>query len=153
MTNDTSRIPNPASLGPTLLRIALGLVFIAHAWMKVSVFTMPGTAAFFEAQGFPGWMAYPVFAGELVGGFALIVGFKTRWAALALVPIMLGALKTHLAAGWAFTSPGGGWEYPAFLIAALFTQAAIGAGAYAVDGVLARRSPDLAPASHAAAHD
>lgn len=140
MTTDTPRTPIPASLGPTILRVALGVVFVAHAWMKLSVFTLPGTAAFFESQGFPGWTAYPVFAGELVGGLALIAGFKTRWAALALVPIMLGALKTHLAAGWAFTNPGGGWEFPAFLIAALFAQAAIGSGAYALEGVRARRT-------------
>jgi len=129
-----------ASLGPTILRVALGLVFVAHAWTKLTVFTLPGTAAFFESQGFPGWTAYPVFAGELVGGLALIAGFKTRWAALALVPIMIGAVKPHLAAGWAFTNPGGGWEFPVFLIAALLAQAAIGSGAYAVDGLRARRT-------------
>ena len=147
MTTTSARVPQLAALGPTVLRVALGLVFIAHAWTKISVFTLPGTAAFFESQGFPGWMAYPVTAGELVGGLALIAGFKVRWAALALVPIMLGALKTHLANGWSFTAAGGGWEYPAFLIGALFAQAAIGAGAYAIDGALARRAPQLVPAA------
>ncbi len=147
MTTTSPRVPQLASFGPTVLRVALGLVFVAHAWMKVSVFTLPGTAAFFESQGFPGWTAYPVFAGELVGGLALIAGFKVRWAALALVPIMLGALKTHLANGWSFTAAGGGWEYPAFLIAALLVQAAIGAGAYAIDSALARRAPQLVPAA------
>jgi putative oxidoreductase len=121
-----------AGYGPTLLRVALGLVFVAHAYAKAAIFTFPGTEAFFEASGFPGWTAYPVFAAELAGGFALIVGFRTRWAALALIPVMLGALKTHLAAGWMFTSPGGGWEYPAFLIVALAVQACLGSGALAL---------------------
>ena len=119
--------------GPTVLRIALGLVFVAHAYAKAAIFTFPGTAAFFEASGFPGWTAYPVFAAELVGGLALIVGFRTRWAALGLIPVMLGALKTHLAAGWMFTNPGGGWEYPAFLIVALAAQALLGSGRLALD--------------------
>jgi len=121
-----------ASYGPLVLRIGLGIVFLAHAYAKAAVFTFGGTEQFFIAQGFPGWMAYPVFAGELVGGLALIAGFKTRWAALALLPIMLGALKPHLGNGWMFTGSGGGWEYPAFLVIALIAQACVGGGAFAV---------------------
>ena len=123
-----------APLGPLALRVALGTVFIAHAWAKATIFTFDGTAAYFEANGFPGWMALPVFAAELVGGAALLLGFRVRWAALALIPVMLGALKPHIANGWMFTASGGGWEYVAFLIVALFSQAALGAGAYSLDG-------------------
>ena len=59
-------IPTPVAI--TLLRVALGIVFVAHAAAKWFTFTLPGTAEFFAAQGFPGWAAYPVFAAELFGG-------------------------------------------------------------------------------------
>ena len=122
-----------AAFGPLLLRVALGSVFVAHAYAKAVVYTFAGSMQFFEANGFPGFTVYPVFAIELLGGLALIAGFRTRWAALALVPVMLGALKPHLAAGWMFTSPGGGWEYVAFLLVALVAQFFLGGGAYAAD--------------------
>ena len=40
-----------------ILRISLGLMFIAHGLLKVVVFTLPGTVGFFESVGFPGWTA------------------------------------------------------------------------------------------------
>ncbi|HLV67976.1 MAG TPA: DoxX family protein [Polyangiaceae bacterium] len=121
-----------AGLAPTLLRIALGAVFVAHGYAKVALFTLPGTAQFFEAHGFPGWTAYPVFAAELFGGLSLLLGFHTRLVALGLIPILVGALKPHLGNGWMFTNEGGGWEYVAFLIVALATQAVLGDGAFAL---------------------
>ena len=128
-----------ASFGPLVLRLGLGSVFVAHAYAKAFVYTFAGTAQFFEANGFAGFTVYPVFAIELLAGLALIAGFGTRWAALALLPVMLGALKPHLSAGWMFTSPGGGWEYVAFLIVALLAQFFVGGGAYAVEGVTQQR--------------
>jgi putative oxidoreductase len=37
-----------------ILRVSLGIMFIAHGLLKVLVFTLPGTAQFFEGVGFPG---------------------------------------------------------------------------------------------------
>ncbi|MBX6333558.1 MAG: DoxX family protein [Gemmatimonadaceae bacterium] len=121
-----------------MLRVALGLVFLAHAYAKVAVFTLPGTVAFFADHGFPGWTAYPVFVAELAGGVALIAGAYARWAAIGLVPVMLGALTVHWPNGWSFTAPDGGWEYVAFLIVMLLVQALAGDDAFAL-----RRSPWL----------
>lgn len=118
------------------LRIALGIVFMAHALLKLLVFTMAGTVRFFADHGFPGWTAYPVFAAELLGGLALVSGVYTRWVALALLPVLAGAFTVHWPNGWSFTATNGGWEYVAFLIVALFVQAAVGDGAFAL-----RRSP------------
>ena len=51
-----------------MLRVALGLMFIAHSLLlKMVIFTLPGTAQFFLSIGLPGWFAYVVFAGEAVG--------------------------------------------------------------------------------------
>ena len=124
-----------AQYAALVLRVALGVVFVAHALMKVIVFTLPGTAQFFEAHGFPAWTAYPVTLVELLGGTLLIAGLHTRAIALGLIPVLLGALTVHWANGWSFTAAGGGWEYVAFLIVALVAQALLGDGALAVSGL------------------
>jgi putative oxidoreductase len=121
------------------LRLALGVMFVAHALLKLLVFGLPGTVGFFESVGFPGWLAYLTVAAELSGGVLLILGVWTRWVALALIPILLGALQVHLGNGWVFSAPNGGWEYPAFLAMASLVQALLGDGAYAWKPVAFRR--------------
>jgi putative oxidoreductase len=127
-----------AGYGPTLVRVALGSALIAHALLKIFVFTMPGTMAFFASQGFPGWTAYPVTAIEVAGGAALTLGWHARLAALIVLPGLLGALSVHAGNGWVFTSPKGGWEYPLFLVVSAAAVALQGAGACA----LGRNSAD-----------
>lgn len=117
------------------LRIALGAMFIAHALLKVFVFTLPGTVQFFESLGLPGVFAYATVAAELVGGVMLILGVATRWVAALLIPVLLGATWAHAPNGWLFTAPKGGWEYPAFLSVAAFAQALLGDGAYALSAI------------------
>ncbi len=117
-----------------VLRVALGVMFIAHGLLKVLVFTIPGTVGFFESIGLPGVLAYVTIFAEIAGGAALIAGFKVRWVAAALVPILLGATWAHAGNGWLFTAAKGGWEYPAFLTVAAIVQSLLGAGAYAISG-------------------
>ncbi len=115
-----------------LLRTSLGVMWIAHALLKLFVFTLPGTAQFFESIGFPGFLASPVFAAELIGGVALLLGVYARQVALALVPVMGVAAWVHLPNGWVHTSAGGGWEYPVFLVAASIVLWLLGDGALSV---------------------
>lgn len=115
-----------------LLRVSLGSMFIAHGLLKLTVFTLPGTAQFFVSVGFPGWLAYLVTAAEIGGGVLLILGLWTRSIALALIPILLGATWVHLGNGWVFSNPKGGWEYPLFLTLTALVQAMLGSGAYAI---------------------
>ena len=120
---------NADNYGATLLRVSLGVMWIAHALLKLFVFTLPGTAQFFQSVGLPGILAYPVFAIELLGGVALVLGIYARQVALLLVPIMAVATTVHLGNGWVHTSAGGGWEYPVFLIAASIALWLMGDGA------------------------
>lgn len=129
-----------SNYGVTLLRVALGLMCIAHALLKLLVFTLPGTAQFFSSVGFPAWLAYPVFVAELAGGIALLLGIYPRQAALCLVPVMAAAAWVHVPNGWVHTSPGGGWEYPVFLVAASVALWLIGDGAWSL-----RRSTRFVP--------
>ena len=117
--------------GILLLRVSLGLLFLAHVGLKIFVFTIPGTVGFFESLGFPATVAYAVIALELLGGIALIIGFYAPYVAWPLAVEIFGTIVTvHGANGWLFTSPKGGWEYPAFLSVAALVQALLGAGVF-----------------------
>lgn len=114
------------------LRSALGTMFLAHGLLKIFVFTLAGTAGFFESVGFPGWAAYIVAPFEVAAGAALILGIATRPVAVASLAVLLGALVVHSGNGWLFTHKNGGWEYPAFLVFAAITVALLGGGRIAV---------------------
>lgn len=122
-----------APYGAFALRVSLGIMFIAHGLiLKYFTFTLGGTAQFFESIGYPGFLAYVVFAAETLGGLALIVGFQTRLVSFALIPILIGAVMVHAPNGWLFNAEGGGWEYPVFLIVASVAQGLLGGGAFAI---------------------
>lgn len=108
---------SPQQAGNALLRISLGLMFIAHGLiLKFFMFTLAGTAQYFASIGLPGPLAYVVFTLETVGGVLLLINYRTRWVALGLIPVLLGALSVHIHNGWVFSNAGGGWEYPVYLI-------------------------------------
>jgi putative oxidoreductase len=125
-----------APYGIFTLRAALGLMFIAHAYLKIAVFTVPGFAGFLTQAGLPAFLAWPIILAELVGGIAILTGFYARAVSLVLLPVLLGALAVHAPNGWVFNAPNGGWEYPAFLAAAALAQVLVGDGAFAVRPVV-----------------
>jgi len=100
--------------------------------MKVFVFTIPGTVGYFESLGLPGPLAYLIVLAEIFGGVGLLLGIATRTIALATLPILLGATWAHAGNGWAFSSNGGGWEFPLFWAVVQLAIAMLGSGAYAL---------------------
>lgn len=132
--------PTATELGATLLRLSLGIMWLAHALLKLLVFGLPGTAAYFQSVGLAGVLAYPVFAAELLGALALLLGVYARQASLLLLPVLLTATWVHGPQGWVHTSPGGGWEYPAFLSMASLVHWLVGDGVWAL-----HRSSRLVP--------
>jgi putative oxidoreductase len=115
------------------MRVALGVMFIAHSWiLKLFIFTLTGTAAFFGSIGLPEWLAYIVFAAEAIGGIMLVLGIQARWVALALVPILAGATWAHWGNGWMFGWKDGGYEYPLYLTLLGVVQFMLGDGAHAL---------------------
>jgi putative oxidoreductase len=121
-----------APYGGLVLRVALGVMFVAHALLKYVVFTMPGFEGFLASIGMPTFLAWPIFLVELIGGIALILGVYGRYVSIVLLPVLLGAAFIHAGNGWLFNAPGGGWEYPAFLALASVTHILIGDGAHAL---------------------
>lgn len=128
-----------SGLAALMLRLALGLMYLAHSLvLKLATFGLPGTARFFLGVGLPRWLAYATFAAEAIGGLLLVLGVHSRWVALSLLPALAGAIIwVHGANGWVFTAPNGGWEYPAFLIVASIVVALLGDGPYALSGAAA----------------
>ena len=117
------------STGISVLRVSLGIVLLAHSmYLKLMVFTLSGTAGYFESIGLPGALAYLTFFAEVAGGVALIAGFRVRIAALKVVPFLLGATWAHSANGWLFSNANGGWEYPLFMAFVAIALAFIGEG-------------------------
>jgi putative oxidoreductase len=135
---------NGAPYAATLLRVSLGVMYVAHSLiLKYFVFTLPGTAQFFASLGLPAALAYATFWAELVGGALLIAGIGTRVVSLALVPVLAGALWVHAGNGWVFSAANGGWEYPLFLVIVSFVAALLGDGRYALGNVIRNRHVQL----------
>ena len=122
-----------------LLRLSLGTMFLAHGLLKLMVFTPAGTAGFFNSLGLPSWLAYATIVAEILGGLLLIAGIRTRLVALALLPILIGAVWVHSGNGWLFSNENGGWEFPLFLALAAVAQTLLGDGAYSLGKLFGSR--------------
>ena len=130
---------NLSALGKLLLRVGLGIAFMAHGHLKVFVFTLPHAAQNFVNLGVPGWTVYPVAAIELIGGALLIMGIGTRLIAPLLVCVGFGAGWVHIENGWNYTSPpNGGWEYGMFLALVAAAVTLLGSGPYTLPSVVSR---------------
>ena len=122
-----------------LLRLVLGVIFIAHGYQKVFTYGFSGVTTSFAQTGipFPSLVAPLIAILELVGGIALLFGAFTRVVAILIACEMLGAIIfVHAKAG--FFNPKG-FEYPLSNFAMLVAVALIGAGAYSIDAMFARR--------------
>jgi putative oxidoreductase len=128
--------------GPTVLRLFLGVTFVMHAYLALFVFTPTGTAAYNASKGIPlpAVAAWFLILAHGLGGIMMIVGLWTRWAALANLVVMLGALVfVHLNQGYFVRGvlEGGrpqaaGFEYVLVLVGATIAQALLGGGALAL---------------------
>ena len=123
---------NTTAYATLLLRLSLGVMFVAHGLLKVLVFTPAGTVGYFASLVLPAAFAWLTMAAELGGGLLLILGIQVRWVALLQLPVILGALVVHSGNGWLFSSANGGWEFPAFWAVAQLVMALLGDGPYAL---------------------
>ncbi|MBD8122923.1 DoxX family protein [Pseudomonas lutea] len=115
-----------------ILRLALGIMFLAHGLTKLFVFTPAGTADYLASAGFPGWFAYPILTFEIVVGVGLVLGVLVRELAMLSVIELFVASTAHFKNGWGFSNPNGGWEYPIFLCIAALVLVLLGSGPYAI---------------------
>jgi putative oxidoreductase len=125
--------------GITILRVMVGIVFLAHGGQKVFVFGFSGVQAAFGQMGVP----MPTVTGpfvavlELVGGALLIVGVGTRWVSILFAIEMAEAvLRVHLGGGFFLPH---GFEYALTLFAASCAIALEGPGPAALGRTLTKK--------------
>lgn len=128
-----------ADLGLTLLRVVVGLTFLAHGLLKLFVFGRAGTAGFFAHVGapFPAVTSMLVMALESLGAAALVVGLFTRVVAALLACDMIGAIVLARIKGGFFLPNGA--EFEILLLACALALALAGAGPWSVDALIRRR--------------
>ena len=127
------------SWGLTILRLVVGIVFLAHGAQKVFVFGHGGVTGMLASIRIPlpSVMAVVLMAVEFLGGAALVLGLLTRWAAALIgFDMIIAILAVHLKGG--FFSPKG-VEFPLTLLAACIALVLVGPGAASVDGALVKR--------------
>lgn len=133
-----------------ILRLVLALVIFPHGAQKVlgwfGGYGYAGTMQYFTKQiGLPAPIATLGILTEFAGPIALVAGFGTRLAALLIAAVMIGAIvKVHRGIGFFMNwfgqnKPGEeGFEYHLLVLAICAALLVTGAGAFSVDGVLAR---------------
>ncbi|MFK4852635.1 DoxX family protein [Microbacterium sp. ZW T6_19] len=142
MTNTTAP-SSSASLGLLVLRVVVGLIFVAHGAQKIFEYTLPGTIGSFADMGVPlPEIAAPFVAFvELIGGAMLALGLFTRPVGILLaIDMIVAIVAVHLPAGlWVGE---GGYEFVAVLGVAALALAFTGAGRFSIDGAVLRgRAP------------
>jgi putative oxidoreductase len=120
-----------------LLRLLLGVVFLAHGWNHIfGGGKIAGTARWFESLGMrPGTLhAWAASVTELGAGLLLVLGLLTPLAAAAAVGVMTVAFITaHRRNGFFIFRPGEGYEYVLTLTVVAIAVGGLGAGQWSVD--------------------
>ncbi len=125
-----------ADVGPLATRVVVGIIFVVHGWMKVSM-GVAGTAGFLTGLGIPFASVFAVLLiiGEVVGGVALILGVATRfWAGVGVIISLVALFTVHLSKG--FLIGNGGYEFILLIGAVMLSLVFMGAGKYSVDAKL-----------------
>jgi putative oxidoreductase len=120
---------------PLVLRIAVGLVFMQHGWVKFQ--NVNGVATFFGSLHIPlpVLMAWVVTTVELLGGLCLILGLLTRLlASLQAFDMAVAILVARIPSGGFIPVQGkGGFELEMLLFAGALALAFLGAGRLSLD--------------------
>lgn len=136
---------DPADLGLLVLRVAVGVVMLAHGWNHVfRGGKIAGTGRWFESLGMrPGWLhAWTASLTELGAGVLLLLGLLTPLAGAAVVGVMVVAWVTnHARNGFFIFRPGEGYEYVMTLTACGLALTMLGGGSVSLDHALGVLDP------------
>ena len=120
--------------GTLVLRLFLGFTYLAHAYLVVYKIGFPsGLIAYERSAGIPlpELGAWYLLLAHGLGGMLLILGILVRWAALANIPVMAGAVWfVHSSQGFFVFAGKNGYEYALFVLGATMAQALLGPGAF-----------------------
>ncbi|MDD0977339.1 DoxX family protein [Pseudomonas fontis] len=131
-----------AGWGITILRIIVGIIFMAHGSQKLfGLFGgggLAGTAQYMESIGLaPGTLMAMLSGGaEFFGGLALVIGLLARPAALALVGLLVVAIfSVHISNGLFMAN--NGYEFALALLGGALAVLIEGAGKASIDRAIA----------------
>jgi len=102
------------------LRIALGLMMMAHGAARLYVNSIAGFGEFLDAKGFQiGYiLAWMITIFDVLGGLTLVLGYFRRIICSVFIFVLsMGILLVHLKNGWFVVGhQSGGVEYSVLLI-------------------------------------
>jgi len=132
------------SISALIIRLTLGIVILPHGMQKLlGVFGGFGFSATMDAMtgmGLPAIIVFLIIIGESFGSLSLILGIGTRFSALSLTIIMLGALAIHLPDGffmnWMGNQSGEGFEYHLLAIGLGVSSLLSGGGRFSIDRII-----------------
>lgn len=126
-------------IGKLILRLSVGILLLMHGLFKL-MHGIAGISALVQANGWPVWIAYGVFIGEIIAPALLILGLLTRASAVVIVLNML--IAVYLAHGHQLfhLTKTGGWllELQGLYLFGALAIALLGAGRFSVGGARGR---------------
>ena len=123
-------------LALVLIRLALGLMMVAHGYHKVFG-GLHHHAQFVASLGLPGWLGYVSAFAEFFGGILVLAGLCTRAAALAIcIDLAVAILKVHWHNGLMGSSDRPGYEFPLALSALAVALIFFGGGPISLDHIV-----------------
>lgn len=138
-----------SNIGFTIARLTLGLVIFPHGAQKLlGLFGGYGFSATMESltsqMGLPSLIAFSVIMIEFFGSISLIIGFLSRFWALALTGMFMGIIfTTQLEHGffmnWFGNQAGEGYEYSLLVIGIALTIIVNGSGKWSIDKVISKK--------------
>jgi putative oxidoreductase len=126
-----------SNLSVLIGRVGLSAIFILSGITKLGA-GYASTQGYMESMGVPGALLPLVIFAEIAGGFAILLGFLTRWAAVGLAVFSIAsAVLFHfqLADQMQFIN----FFKNLAMAGGFLVLAAQGGGAYSIDGWLALR--------------
>lgn len=120
--------------GLLFLRLTFGLMMMGHGFGKVQDL-IAGKAGFPDPLGIGSLPSLALAAfGEFFCALAVVVGFKTRWAAIpAAITMLVAAFIFHASDGWEKQ------EFPLLYASAFLALVFTGAGKHSLDAWLKKR--------------
>lgn len=125
---------NSAQIGKLILRLCVGFLMIPHGIHKL-INGVGDVKSLISQIGFPEFVAYGIFIGEIIAPIMIIIGFRARLGALFVVCTMLVAIATTSGFNLFGINKVGGFnaEIQLLYLLASLSIMLIGAGKYSID--------------------